>query len=293
LLEHPITNNFHPASRRAWIAQGSHRADEHPEPCRYHVVVLQEILAHARSRSIHADERLDDFRARVLSMGPARSLRSALLSHGLSVIAEIKRRSPSVGVIDETLDPVARAVAYVEGGASAISVLTEPTYFDGSMADLAAVREAVDVPVLRKDFTVAPSQIWEARAGGADAILLIVAALNQPDLEHLLLTAHDAGLDAIVEAHSVAEVGRAIDCGASIVGVNNRDLDTFVTDLAVAESIAPLLGGVDVAVAESGVSNVEGAGRMARARYDAILVGEALVRAHDPAAVVAELKGVS
>jgi len=257
------------------------------------VVVLQEILTHAQSRSIQADERADEFRERAESMGPTRSLRTALLTHGLSVIAEIKRRSPSVGVIDEALDPVARAVAYVAGGASAISVVTEPRYFDGSMADLRSVSEAVDVPVLRKDFTVAPSQIWEARAGGADAILLIVAALSQPDLEHLLGTANDAGVEAIVEAHSAFEVGRAIDCGASIVGVNNRDLGTFKTDLAVAESIAPLLEGVDVAIAESGVSSAEGAGRMARARFDAILVGEALVRATDPAALVAELRGAA
>jgi len=191
-----------------------------------------------RSRSIEADERVDEFREIARLMRPARSLRSALLVDGLSVIAEVKRRSPSVGVIDEALDPAARAVAYVAGGASAISVLTEPMYFEGSMADLAAVREAVDVPVLRKDFTVAPSQIWEARAGGADAVLLIVAALTQLDLEHLLGTANDAGVEAIVEAHSASEVGRAIDCGASIIGVNNRDLGTFATDLAVAESVA-------------------------------------------------------
>lgn len=257
------------------------------------MVVLQEILTHARSRSIRADERADEFRKSAQSMAPARSLRSALLADGLSVIAEIKRRSPSVGVIDATLDPVARAIAYVAGGASAISVLTEPTYFDGSMADLVAVKEAVDVPVLRKDFTVAASQIWEARAGGADAVLLIVAALSQPDLEHLLGTANDAGVEAIVEAHSALEVATAIDSGASIIGVNNRDLGTFETDLAVAESIAPLLAGADVAIAESGVSSVEGASRMARARYDAILVGEALVRAPDPASLVAALRGAS
>lgn len=257
------------------------------------MMVLREIITHARTRSKQADERLDDYRRMALSMEPVRSLRVSLQSDGLSVVAEIKRRSPSVGVIDSSLDPVARAVAYVAGGASAISVLTEPAYFDGSMADLVSVKAAVEVPVLRKDFTVAASQVWEARAGGADAVLLIVAALSQSTLEHLVDTAREAGVEAIVEAHSAAEVKVAIDCGASIVGVNNRDLGTFETDLAVAESIAPLLVGVDVAIAESGVSDVAGASRMARANYDAILVGEALVRASDPAALVRDLKGSS
>jgi indole-3-glycerol phosphate synthase len=218
-------------------------------------------------------------------------LADALTGPGLGVIAEIKRRSPSRGLINPDVDPSAQARAYVAGGADAISVLTEPEFFDGSMADLEAVRAAVEVPVLRKDFTMAPAQIWEARAGGADAILLIVAALEQRALEELVGVAQDVGVDAIVETHDAQEVERALSAGARIVGVNNRDLTTFVTDLAVAESLAGSLPGDVVTIAESGVSDSAGAARMASAGYDAILVGEALVRSGDPARLVSDLKG--
>ncbi|NHZ70589.1 MAG: indole-3-glycerol phosphate synthase TrpC [Proteobacteria bacterium] len=252
--------------------------------------MLKQILAHARERAANADERVADLRRLSEARGPVRSLSEALMRPGLSIVAEIKRRSPSVGVIDISLDPVARAGAYVAGGADAISVLTEPMFFDGSMADLATVRDSVDVPVLRKDFTMAPSQIWEARAGGADAVLLIVAALDETTLEDLVATARTVGVEAIVEAHSAGEVRRAIDAGATIVGVNNRDLTTFATDLGVAESIGPLLDDVEVTVAESGVSTKEGALRMGKSGYDAILVGEALVRSPDPEQLVRELK---
>ena len=253
--------------------------------------MLKQILTHARERAANADGHVSELRRRSDARGPARSLSGALARPGLRLIAEIKRKSPSAGVIDGSLDPRHQATAYVDGGADAISVLTEPMYFGGSMSDLAAVRGVVDVPVLRKDFTMAPSQVWEARAGGADAVLLIVAALEQTVLENLISVACAAGAEAIVEAHSPDEVVRAIDAGATIIGVNNRDLTTFTTDLAVAESIAPLLGAVEVTIAESGVSTSEGAKRMARAGYDAILVGEALVRSPHPAQLVRELKG--
>lgn len=210
---------------------------------------------------------------------------------GLSVIAEIKRRSPSAGDIDISLDPASQALLYVAGGASAISVLTEPDFFGGSLADLSAVRGVVDVPILRKDFILDPAQIWEARAAGADAILLIVAALSQELLAALIGVAKDVGVDAIVEAHTADEVRSAVAAGAQIVGVNNRDLVTFITDLSVAESVAELLPSDVVSIAESGVSGVEGALRMREAGYDAILVGEALVRSQDPAALVAALRG--
>jgi len=252
--------------------------------------VLDRILTSAAARAAHASGQIDAYRSASMSMPSARTLAGALGSPGLAVIAEIKRRSPSQGVIDADLDPGAQARAYVEGGADAISVLTEPEFFDGSMADLESVRSVVDVPVLRKDFTLAPSQIWEARAGGADAILLIVAALGRQELEELIAVAGDVGVDATVETHDKGEVERAVAAGAGIIGVNNRNLTTFQTDLGVAEGLAGSLPDGVVTIAESGVSTREGAARMARAGYDAILVGEALVRSDDPAGLVASLK---
>jgi indole-3-glycerol phosphate synthase len=253
-------------------------------------VILDDILAVADRRAIEARARLDEFRSRAADGPPARSLTTALQRPGLSVIAEIKRRSPSAGVIDGRLDPVHRARAYEDGGCAAISVLTEPEFFDGSLGDLVAVRAAVDVPVLRKDFTRDPAQVWEARAFGADAVLLIVAALDDAALEACLAEAEVAGVDAIVEVHTAAEAHRAIAAGARIVGVNNRDLTTFTTDLTVAESVAPIIEGASVRIAESGVSDVDGAARMGAAGYDAILVGEALVRHADPSRFVEELR---
>ncbi len=221
-----------------------------------------------------------------------RDFRNAIAKPGLSVIAEIKRRSPSAGDINIGMDPVERAIAYEAGGADAISVLTEPHFFGGSLDDLRAVREAVSVPVLRKDFTRRPSQVWEARAAQADAILLIVAALTDSALTELLELSRHIGIAAIVEAHTHDEVVRAVDVGADVIGVNNRDLHTFVTDLSVAEGAAALLPATCLSVAESGVSGPDGAGRMAAAGYDAILVGEALVRSEDPAGLLSSLKAI-
>jgi indole-3-glycerol phosphate synthase len=253
--------------------------------------VLTKILDSAARRALDAQQRLDQLVEAAGAVPPARSLIDALSAPGLSVVAEIKRRSPSAGDIDTTLDPVTRALKYVAGGASAISVLTEPEFFGGSLADLSAVKAVVDVPVLRKDFTLDAAQIWEARAAGADAVLLIVAALSEMLLGELIGVAGQVGVNAIVEAHTADEVRVAVAAGAQIIGVNNRDLGTFVTDLSVAESVADLLPPGIVTIAESGVSDVDGARRMRDAGYDAILVGEALVRSQDPAAFVAALKG--
>ncbi len=252
--------------------------------------MLTKILSSADERALVAATKLEEFRARAEAMPPPRDFLAALRGPGLSVIAEIKRRSPSAGDIDMEIRPDDRAASYVAGGADAISVLTEPYFFAGSLDDLAAVRTAVDVPVLRKDFTRNGAQIWEARASGADAVLLIVAALGDGQIEELLGVAGEAGMSAIVEAHTLDEVGRALALDAPIVGVNNRDLHTFVTDLSVAENAAPLIPDHVVSIGESGVSDPAGAARMANAGYDAILVGEALVRADDPRTLVAALK---
>ncbi|MBT8214543.1 MAG: indole-3-glycerol phosphate synthase TrpC [Acidimicrobiia bacterium] len=252
--------------------------------------ILDEILAATASRLELSPVVVE--RAEALSGRPPPSFRDALAAPGLSVIAEIKRRSPSAGALAPDIDPVARASAYAAGGAAAVSVLTEPDFFGGSIEDMLVVAESVSIPVLRKDFILAPEQIWEARAWGAAAVLLIVSALDDARLSLLIDEARDAGLDALVEVHTPEEAHRARDAGASIVGVNNRDLSTFETDLAVAETIAPLLDGV-VTVAESGISSAAGASRMAAAGYDAILVGEALVTAPEPAALIEALKGTA
>lgn len=253
-------------------------------------MILDEILAATQPRARSARRRVDELRAAAAEAPDARSLEGALRAEGLSVIAEIKRRSPSAGSISAVLDPVALARAYQGGGCAAISVLTEPEYFDGSLQDLEAVRRAVDVPVLRKDFTIDPAQVWEARASGADAVLLIVAALDDETLAACLDTGRAAGVDAIVEVHTETEARRAIDVGARIIGVNNRDLRTFRTDLVVAETIAPIVCHSAITIAESGVSSAEGARRMAESGYDAVLVGEALVRHGDPGALIADLR---
>ena len=250
--------------------------------------MLEPILETTRTR-IAALPPLAELKARAGDQPPVRDFAAALTVGGLQVIAEIKRRSPSAGEMAPDLDPVGRAVAYEQGGAAAISVLTEPDHFSGSLDDLVAVRAAVAVPVLRKDFILNTAQMWEARAHGADAVLLIVAALAPSHLAELLSVAAETGLAALVEVHSPDEVGVAIGAGASIIGVNNRDLTTFHTDLGIAEAVAPMLIDTPVRIAESAVSDVAGAGRMAAAGYDAVLVGETLVTSGDPTAATAGL----
>jgi len=252
--------------------------------------MLDQIIASTRDRVAGLQALREAFQVAATEAPAPRSLAAALRAPGLGVIAEIKRRSPSAGEIAPGLDAPFQAMRYVQGGAAAISVLTEPEYFGGSLTDLGAVRAAVPVPVLRKDFIVDPVQLWEGRSAGADAVLLIVAALDTSELAELLAVVTMLGMEALVEAHTVPEVETAVAAGAEIIGVNNRDLATFVTDLAVAEAIAPAIPRGLVSVGESGVSSVAGAARMAAAGYDAILVGEAAVRSVDPGAFIAELR---
>lgn len=251
--------------------------------------MLDPILETTRQR-IRALPPRAELRARCADVAPVRDFTSALRAPGLGVIAEVKRRSPSRGALAMDLDPVERAMSYARGGASAISVLTEPHHFSGSDDDLVAVRSSVDIPVLRKDFTLDASQIWEARSIGADAILLIVAALDDALLGALLETAATVGVAALVEVHDEAEAERALAAGARIVGVNNRDLTTFDVDLATSERLAPILAGCEVRIAESGILSPPDAHRMASAGYDAVLVGESLVKSGDAAAAVAAIR---
>lgn len=254
--------------------------------------MLEEIIRSTRDRVAAIRPALPELRAASADAPPARSLQDALAAPGLQVIAEIKRRSPSAGRLAPHLEPARQAKAYQAGGAAALSVLTEPHYFAGSLEDLQQARAAVDLPVLRKDFIIEDVQVYQARVAGADAILLIVAALEEHRLAHLHELAVSLGLEVLVETHDAPEVEVANRVGAKIVGVNNRDLTTFETSLDTAESLAGTVE-APIAVAESGVSSAEGAARMAAAGYDAILVGEALVRSADPAGLLTQLRAVS
>lgn len=253
--------------------------------------MLPQIIADVRRDLPALRPRADELQAAALRQEPARDFVAALKAPGLSVIAEIKRASPSRGPIDPDLDPPALAAVYQRGGAASISVLTEPRHFLGSLDDLLRVREAVRVPVIRKDFILDPVQIWEARAVGADAVLLIVAALDDQTLIDLLTETHLAGMAALVEVHNEDEVDRAGAAGARVIGVNNRDLASFEVDLGTAERLAARIDGEAVTVAESGIWSPADARRMQAAGYDAVLVGESLVRAADPAALLAGLRG--
>jgi indole-3-glycerol phosphate synthase len=257
-------------------------------------MMLDRILSDARIRSEKAAAQSGALVEAAARSKPAKGFTEALAQPGLSVIAEVKRRSPSRGVLAAGLDAVAQARIYEDAGATAVSVLTEPLHFDGSLDDLVAVRDAVKVPVLRKDFVLDPAQVFEAKAAGADAVLLIVAALGADLLGRMIVAGAEVGIDSLVEVHDREEAATARAAGATLIGVNNRDLETFVTDLGVAEALAPTVqaNGI-VTVAESGIHTPHDAGRMRSAGYDAILVGEALVVSDDPAASLASLVGRS
>ena len=207
---------------------------------------------------------------------------AALRRPGLSLIAEVKRSSPSKGALAEIADPAALAMEYAAGGASAVSVLTERRRFGGSLDDLDAVRKSVRIPVLRKDFMVDDYQLFEARAHGADLILLIVAALAQDDLVRMQGIARDLGMTALVEVHDEDETRRAVDAGARVIGVNARNLKTLEVDPDTFSRLVPLIPDTAVSVAESGITGPADAARFAAEGADAVLVGEALVRDGDP-----------
>jgi indole-3-glycerol phosphate synthase len=258
--------------------------------------ILDAILARtaadlaARKQIAHISE----LEAAARSRSAPRGLRAALAGPEISVIAEIKRASPSRGAFPVSIDPATVAKEYVAGGAAAISVLTDEPYFQGSLADLdAAARVAHDqagpVPVLRKDFVIDPYQIAEARAYGADAVLLIVAALDDSALAELLAAAADWGMDALVEVHDEGELKRAAAVGANMIGINNRDLKSFVVDLGVTERLARFAPEDAVIVAESGVFGDRDVKRLHDAGAHAVLVGEGLITAPDRVAAVQAL----
>lgn len=220
---------------------------------------------------------------------PPRGFHAALAAEGVRVIAECKRRSPSRGVLRTAYDPAAIARGYDAAGAAAISVLTEPTFFDGTLDHLRAVRDAVDLPILRKDFIVDAYQLLEARAAGADAVLLIVAALDDDALADLGSAARDLGLDVLVEVHDERELDRALAAGATIVGVNNRNLRTLAVDVDASFRLAARMPAGVLAVAESGLRTGEDVRRLREVGYQAFLIGERFMSAADPGAVLAVL----
>ena len=255
---------------------------------------LDRILDAHRARKADDGRHIDDLLAAAAGMpaprGFARRLADVAAAGELGVIAEVKRRSPSKGDLASELDVVLLAEAYAAGGAACVSVLTDAPHFGGSPEDLVAARAAVSVPVLRKDFTVDLRDVVDARLMGADCVLLIAAALDDDELNDCHAMAVALGLDALVEVHDETEAARAVDVGATLIGVNQRDLVTFEVDTARAVRVAPTLPEGVVRVAESGISGPADAAVLAGAGYHAVLVGEHLVRAGDPAQAVTDLR---
>jgi indole-3-glycerol phosphate synthase len=255
--------------------------------------ILDEIL---RWKQLEVAKRKADKPLRTVQAEVARAplpadLVAALRAPGVSLIAEIKRASPSKGPLRPDLDPRSLAQTYEANGASAISVLTDTRFFGGSLQDLRAVRQAVDLPVLRKEFVLDPYQVYEARAAGADALLLIVAALGDVQLESLYRLTRGLGMTALVEVHNKDELQRALALSPRLVGINNRDLATFEVRLETTEHLRSTIPGEIVVVAESGIHNAADVARLARCGVDAMLVGESLVRAQDVGAKVRGLIG--
>lgn len=254
------------------------------------MTVLDDIIAGVRADLAQRESRVPLAEViRLAGEAPApREVLSSLRAPGLSVIAEVKRASPSKGHLADIPEPAELAVDYARGGAAAISVLTEQRRFRGSLADLDAVRSGVDVPVLRKDFMVEEYQFFEARAHGADLVLVIVAALDDAALGRFLALAAELGMTALVEAHTASEVDRALSAGAALIGINNRNLKTLEVDLATFGGLAERIGADAVKVAESGIMGPADAARVASEGADVILVGEALVKHADPRRAVAD-----
>jgi indole-3-glycerol phosphate synthase len=254
---------------------------------------LEEIVVSTRGRVAESKAKIDEstLEQRIASAPAPRGFAASLQGERISVIAEIKRATPRAGVLDLDLDASRVATAYERGGAAALSVLTEPDFFKGSIEDLQAA-QGCGLPVLRKDFVLDDFQILESRAEGADAVLIIVRILG-PELERLVSATRALGMDALVEVHDEAELERALDAGAQLVGVNHRNLETFDVDPERTAKLAPLLPSNVTLVGLSGVSKRSQVEELAAAGADAILVGESLVTAADPAAKLRELLGAA
>lgn len=247
--------------------------------------ILCEIMEHKRGEVEAILPQLEKYRAAALERNEFGGFRSAL-DRGpdrLGIIAEVKHASPSAGVIDPDFDPLRQARMYLDGGASCMSVLTDEKYFQGSLADLTKISPVSNIPLLRKDFIRHEVQIYEAIIAGADAVLLIVAALDDEALHRLYREAKDFQLDVLVEVHDLREMERALDLGADLIGINNRNLRTFETDLATTERLAEEVGDDVLLVSESGIRTTADCLRVLEAGANAILVGETLMRSNNPA----------
>jgi indole-3-glycerol phosphate synthase len=256
-------------------------------------MILDDIVRDKRTDLEHAKASvpLAGLQHRPLFVAARRNLRAALVGRRRAIIAEVKKASPSRGVIRADFDPVRIAVGYAKSGAAALSVLTEERYFQGHLDHLAAIRAAVSVPLLRKDFIFDPYQVYEARAFGADAVLLIVAILPDPLLQELLGLAEELNLAALVEVHDGTELERATRAGARLLGINNRDLWTFRTTLDTTIQLLPAVPPDACVIAESGIETTDDILRLERSGVSAFLIGESLMRAPDPGLKLAELLG--
>ena len=255
------------------------------------VGILERIVKTKRQEVKGLETRLPALRSAAENSDPPRDFLQALGGEHVAVIAEMKRRSPGAGPIRADLDPLHLAQAYQQGGAAALSVLTDRHYFGGSLEDLATARGLVGIPVLRKDFLIDQAQIYEARAAGADAVLLIVRILDDASLRALRVLAEELGMTALVEAHDGEEVDRALASGARLLGVNNRNLKTFETRLEVTLGLADRVPPDVVLVSESGIRTREDVEMLGVRGVDAVLVGESLLRQEDPREAVAALAG--
>lgn len=256
-------------------------------------MILDEICTHKREEVKAQRSRvpLAELEERIEQRRPARDFREALRKPGISLIAEVKRASPTMGTVLGDVDPAELAGVYAQAGARAISVLTDERFFKGSLGDLTSVHQAVAVPCLRKEFIIDEYQIYEARAAEADAILLIVRILSDEQLKDYQKLAQSLGMGVLVETHDADEIERAMKCGAHIIGVNNRDLATFTVDINTTLALKKLVPGGYVLVSESGIHTREHVRRLEDGGIDAILVGEALVRSGNITAKILELLG--
>ena len=257
-------------------------------------MILDTIIAHKQKElQIEAEQvPLATLKSKLANLLPTKDFRAAITqSDNINLIAEVKKKSPSKGIIREDFDPIQIAETYAENGAAAISVLTDVRFFDGRLDYLSSIRQVVDVPLLRKDFTIDPYHIYQARVAGADAILLIVAALTKDQLRELMDIAESLSLASLVEVHTDTELEIALDVGAEIIGINNRDLRTFHTDLATTFSLQEFLPTGKVVVSESGIYTRADVESLREAGVDAILVGESLMRSPDIGGQVRKLIG--
>jgi indole-3-glycerol phosphate synthase len=248
---------------------------------------LAEIVAHKKQEIAPWVKQTEVWHQRAAALGPLRGFRRTLTAGNFGFIGEIKKASPSAGVIATEFDPLRTAQIYDEAGASCISVLTDERFFQGHLDYLALIRRKVPRPLLRKDFTIHEVQIYQAALAGADAVLLIVSVLTDDALERFQSVAAEIGIDCLVEVHDEVELARALDAEADFIAINNRDLATFETDLKITERLAPKVPTGCTIVSESGIKTTEDVGRVVRAGAHAALIGESLMRAADPGALLA------